>query len=212
MRPTAKKTGSTSKAIVRSRRYDSPQRQQQSADTRERIIAAGATIAHRLATWDWRKLTFKAVGERAHVAERTVHRYFSTERALHDAILQRLVQESGVRLDQLELADFPAIVVRVFRYLSSFATSAASVDDPGFASLDQQRRAALLGAVERCTRGWSKSEQEMAAAMLDMLWSVPSYERLLSAWNLDAERAIEATTWVIGLIETAIREGRRPKL
>src|SRR4029077_13456726 len=107
--------------IAPRRLYDSPLRRQQAAQTRERIIAAGANIAHRLPAWDWRSLTFKAVGERARVAERTVHRYFSTEWKLRDAILQRLVQESGVSLDGLELRDFASMVARVYRYLSSFA-------------------------------------------------------------------------------------------
>jgi AcrR family transcriptional regulator len=212
LRRPPKTPKSASKAIVQRRPYESPVRRQQAAQTRERIIAAGAKIAHRLAAWDWRALTFKAVGERAHVAERTVHRYFSTERALHDAVLQRLVRESGIKLEGLELAEFPSIVARVFHYLSSFAVSHATVNDPSFATLDQKRREALLGAVSRAAPGWTKSHQEVAAAMLDMLWSVPSYERLLSAWHLDADRAIQGIVWVIGLLQKAIQEGLVPDL
>ena len=187
-------------------------REQQTAQTRERIIDAGAKIAKRLGAWDWRGLTFKAVGKRARVAERTVHRYFSTERALHDAILQRLVLESGVRLDGLELRDFASVVARLYQYLSSFKASATDVSEPSFQTLDQQRREALLSAVARSTRGWPESDQNMAAAMLDMLWSIPSYERLLAAWRLDTGHAIRAITWVIGLLERAIQEGHRPGL
>lgn len=51
----------------------------------------------------------------------------------------------------------------------------------------------------------------MAAAMLDVLWAVMSYERLLTAWELTPEQATTAITWVIGLIETAIREDRAPE-
>jgi AcrR family transcriptional regulator len=201
----------TGRPIASRRRYNSPLRQRQAAQTRERIISAGAKIAHRLGSWDWRGLTFKAVGMRAGVAERTVHRYFSTERDLHDAILQRLVQESGVSLDGLALSDFASIVARVYKYLSSFAPSPI-VNDPALASLDQQRREALLSAVSRSTREWPETDQAMAAAMLDMLWNPPSYERLIVAWRLDTDRAIQAITWVIGLIEKAIRKGGRPGL
>jgi hypothetical protein len=94
--------------------------------------------------------------------------------------------------------------------LSSFAIAPARVNEPSFASLDQQRRDALLGAVSRAAPDWTKSHQEMAAAMLDMLWSVPSYERLLSAWHLDTDRAIQSIVWVIGLLRKAIQEGHRP--
>ena len=208
MTPTAGKT--QARAGAERRRYESPLRQRQTTQTRERIVSAGAEIAHRLPAWDWRELTFHAVAERAGVSERTVHRHFTTERKLRDAILQRLVAESGVELDGLELGDFAGVVARVFSYLSSFSVSPAAVRDPTFAAMDQHRRDALLRAVVRSTPGWSESEREMAAAALDMLWNVPLYERLITAWHFDAERAIRAVTWVVRLVEEAIREGRRP--
>jgi hypothetical protein len=46
--------------------------------------------------------------------------------------------------------------------------------------------------------------------MLDVLWSVISYERLVTAWDLTPDQATKAITWVIALIESAIREGARP--
>ncbi len=47
--------------------------------------------------------------------------------------------------------------------------------------------------------------------MLDVLWSVASYERLVVDWGLDPKDAITGVTWVIGLVEEAIRDGRRPQ-
>ena len=46
--------------------------------------------------------------------------------------------------------------------------------------------------------------------MFDVLWSPVSFERLAMDWELDATDAITGITWVIGLIEDAIRNGRRP--
>jgi hypothetical protein len=46
--------------------------------------------------------------------------------------------------------------------------------------------------------------------MFDVLWSVVSFERLAMDWELDAADAITGITWVIGLVEDAIRHGRRP--
>ncbi len=210
MNPPPKRGKSKHKAPAERRRYDSPLRRQRAADTRERIIAAAAEIVHGLPTWDWKVLTFRAVGERSGVTERTVHRYFSTERKLRDAVVQRLLEESGVALDHIELRDFAEIATRVFVYLSSFAVSPAAVTDPTFAAVDQHRRDALLGAVARSTRGWSESDRQIAAAMLDLMWNPPTYERLLAAWGFDSKRALGAITWVIGLIEEAVRKGRRP--
>jgi hypothetical protein len=42
--------------------------------------------------------------------------------------------------------------------------------------------------------------------MLDVLWSVGSYERLVADWGLAPDDAIAGVTWVIGLVERAIRE------
>jgi AcrR family transcriptional regulator len=167
---------------------------------------------HGFPAWDWTNLTAAAVGARAGVSERTVQRYFPTGRKLRDAVLQRLVEESGVSLQGLELHNFAAVTARMFGYLSSFATTPATVDDPTFASMDRQRREALLGAVARATPRWSNVERETAAAVLDIFWNLSPYERLTTSWGFDADRAIDALAWLVGLIEEAIREGRRPRL
>ena len=46
--------------------------------------------------------------------------------------------------------------------------------------------------------------------MLDVLWSVASYERLVVDWDLDPQAAIAGVTWVIGLVEDAIRRAIAP--
>ena len=46
--------------------------------------------------------------------------------------------------------------------------------------------------------------------MFDLLWSVASYERLVVYWQVDRESAIRGITWVVGLVEEAVRKGRRP--
>jgi AcrR family transcriptional regulator len=199
-------------AATERRRYESPLRQQQATETRDRIVSAGADLVRGFPSWDWRGLTFRAVGERAGVSERTVHRHFSTERKLRDAVVQRLTEESGVSLDGFELSNLSSLVTRMFSYLSSFSVTPETVMDPSFAAIDQHRRDALLGAVVRATPEWPTAEREMVAAVLDMLWNVPPYERLITAWHLEPERAIGTVTWMIGLVEDAIRQGNRPKL
>ena len=62
------------------RRYDSPVRRQRAAETRERIVAAGAAILHDHAVWNFDTLTVRGVAERAGVNERTVYRHFANER------------------------------------------------------------------------------------------------------------------------------------
>jgi AcrR family transcriptional regulator len=197
---------------VTKRRYNSPLRQQQSAATRERIVAAGAKLVHSYPAWDWTNLTAPAVGARAGVSERTVQRHFATERQLRDAVLQRMLEESGIALQDLELEQFADVTERMFAYLSSFAIAPEPVSDPSFASMDQYRRDALLHAVVRATPGWPDSDRETAAAVLDIFWNPPTYERLIAVWGFDSERAIRALSWLISLTEETISKGRRPGL
>ncbi|WP_373080866.1 TetR/AcrR family transcriptional regulator [Zhongshania sp.] len=211
MPPSPPQNNDTKKSTVQRRKYNSPLRQQQSAETRARVISAGAELVHSFPTWDWTNLTAKAVGDRAGVSERTVQRHFPTERKLRDAVIQRLVEDSGVGLSNLKLGDFANVTATMFQYLSSFSTAQTVVnDDPTFASIDEIRRDALLKAVASETPDWSAKHQETAAAVLDILWNMPPYERLIQAWGFEPERAVDTLTWLIKLIEEAIRNGKAP--
>ncbi len=209
---TTPKQKPTSDAKSR-RQYNSPLRQQQSAATRERIVAAGAELVRSLPDWDWTNLTARAIGERADVSERTVHRYFPTERKLRDAVLQRLVEESGIDLGSLTLDNFAQTTSGLLGFLSSFAASASTstnVGDPTLISIDQLRCQALLQAVHRAIPNDTSQDLEAVAALLDLLWSPPPYERLITAWRFENQRAIGAITWLIALIQEAVRDGRGP--
>ena len=43
-----------------------------------------------------------------------------------------------------------------------------------------------------------------------MLWSVVSYERMVVDWELEPDDAIRGLTWVIRLVEAAVRAGDAP--
>ena len=192
------------------RPYNSPVRQQRAAETRARIVQAGAELVHSYRSWNWRELTVRAVAARAGVNERTVYRHFATERDLHDAILARLEEEAGVSVDGLDLHDFAGLTSQVISYLSTFAVEPRVVTDPSFAALDQRRRAALLSAVEARTEHWTDRERVLAAAMLDVFWSVPTYERMRAAWHLSEDEVTQVITWMIALVEDAVARGERP--
>jgi hypothetical protein len=68
----------------------------------------------------------------------------------------------------------------------------------------------VLRALKPRTGGWTEADRSVAAAMFDVLWSVAVYERLAVDWDLDRDEAIAGITWVIGLLEDAVREGRAP--
>jgi AcrR family transcriptional regulator len=194
------------------RPYDAPRRRKQVERTRERIIAAGSALVHEFASWDWQALTFRAVAERAGVGERTVYRHFPTERHLHDAVMQRLEQEAGVSYDGLTLPELSAVTKRVFRSRMSFsaAASIAVPDDPTFAAADERRRRALLEAVSAAAPAWSQEQQRTLAALLDVLWNLPTYEWLVGAWQLPAADAERAITWLIEKLVRSVEHNEQP--
>lgn len=194
------------KSTSKRRKYHSPVRQQQSEETRESIIAAGSELVHEFTTWDWTNLTAKAVGEQAGVSERTVRRYFPSERKLRDVVLERLVKESGLNLDQLELDNFADAVAILFRYLRSFAVQKPAAHDPAFEALDKERVKMLRAAITRATPGWSVEHRESVCAMLDILWQPELYDRLTKTWGFDTDHAIAVIARLIRIIEQAIRE------
>jgi AcrR family transcriptional regulator len=199
-------------SAARARPYDAPRRREQVERTRERIVAAGSELVHEFASWDWNALTFRAVAERAEVGERTVYRHFPTERHLHDAVMQRLEDEAGVSYEGLTLPELTAVTQRVFRSRMSFSAGASiSVpEDPTFVEADERRRRALLDAVSAAAPMWSQQQQRTLAALLDVLWNLPTYERLVGAWQLPGEDAEQAITWLIDKLTRSVDDGEPP--
>ncbi len=197
--------------LVRARRrYDRTLRRQQAAETRERIVAAGSELLHSSPIRDWRALTVRAVAERAGVNQRTVYRHFANERELRDAVMHRLEEEVGVDLAGLRLENLAEVAARIFEHLSSYPLEPRRKLDPTLTEAGQRQRNALLGAVAARTARWREADRLVAAAMFDVLWSVASYERLVVDWQLDRKQVIRGITWVIRLVEEAVRKGRRP--
>ena len=84
--------------------------------------------------------------------------------------------------------------------------------DPTLHDASRRQHEALLAAVGAETPGWSDADRRLAAALLDVLWSVGSYEHLAVDWGLDRDEAIRGTAWVIDLVTAAVRDGRAPAL
>ena len=194
------------------RRYDNRARAEKAAQTRERIIAAGSELVHAFDSWNWRDLTFRSVAERAGVGERTVYRHFPTERHLHDAVMQRLESEAGVSYTEVDLDNLGDVTARVFASLQRFSAR-ETVDtprDPTFVGVDARRREALLRAVTAAAPHWSETERRVTAGLLDALWNLPSYERLVGVWGVDGATATEAVNWLMAKVIHAVEHDSPP--
>ncbi len=199
-------------SIESRRRYDNRARAEKAAQTRERIVAAGSDLVHAFDSWNWRDLTFRSVAERAGVGERTVYRHFPTERHLHDAVMQRLESEAGISYEDVDLGNLGEVTARVFASLQRFAVH-ESVDtprDPTFVGVDARRREALLRAVTASAPHLTADEQRVTAGLLDVLWNLPSYERLVGVWGVDGSTASDAVNWLMAMVIEAVEKGDPP--
>jgi AcrR family transcriptional regulator len=192
------------------RRYDNRLRRERAEQTRDRIVAAGADLVHESSIRDWRGVTIAAVAERAGVNTRTVYRHFANERVLRDAVFRRLEAEAGVDLSTLELDGVAEAAARVFRYVARYPLDTPPTLDPTLVEANRRQHDALLAAVKEHTGGWTSKDRTLAAATLDVLWALRSYEQLVNDWQLDRDDAVRAITWAIELVEDAVRDGRRP--
>jgi len=95
--------------------------------------------------------------------------------------------------------------------VSSFPIVARTPRDDTVAAANARQRAALLAALEPQTGGWTPGDRAIAAAVLDVLWSVVSYERMVVDWELTPEDAIRGLTWTIRLVEAAVGTGAPPR-
>ena len=194
------------------RRYDSTLRREKAAGTRRAIVLAGAELLHEAPIRDWGGLTVRAVAERAGVNERTVYRHFANERGLRDAVMQQVQDEAGIDLAGMRLSDVAGVAARILEHVAAHPLEPGPELDPTLAQAGRRQHEALIGALESAAPDWSDVERALAASMLDVLWSVASYERLARDWQLESGDAIAAIDWVIRLVETAVREDRRPRV
>jgi AcrR family transcriptional regulator len=194
------------------RSYNSPARRQAAAATRERIIDAGVRLVREFTTWNWDELTFRAVAERAQVSDRTVYRHFPTERHLHDAIMGRLEDEAGIAYEDVELDNLAEVTARVFASLRRFAIndSIGAPHGPAFVGAEAKRHDALNRAV--AAPQLPEAQRRALAGLLDVLWSPPTYERLVGAWSLDKSEAAEAVQWLIAKVIAAVENNEPPTL
>ena len=194
------------------RGYHSPARQKAAAATRDRIVDAGARLVREFTTWNWDELTFRAVAGRAGVSDRTVYRHFPTERHLHDAIMGRLEDEAGISYDDVGLDNLAEVTARVFEALGRFVIS-DSIGSPhgsAFVGAEAKRHDALNRAV--VAPRLPDAQRRALAGLLDVLWSPPTYERLIGAWNLDKGDAIGAVQWLIAKVIAAAENNEAPTL
>ena len=139
-----------------------------------------------------------------------MYRYFPSERELRDAVMARLAEEATVDLEGLRLDRVQDVAARIFQYVSTFPIAPRTPPDPTVAAANARQRQALLTAVRQATTQWSDADTTIAAALLDVLWTPVTFERLVTDWGVEPRDAITGVSWVIGLIQRALECGPSP--
>jgi hypothetical protein len=124
--------------------------------------------------------------------------------------MHQLEQNSGIDLEGMELDDIADIAARIFAHVSSYPLRSKPALDPTLTDANLRQRSALFGALGDWTAEWPESDRIAAAALFDVLWSVATYERLVSDWEMDRHEAIRTVTWAISLVQEAVRSGEGP--
>jgi len=83
---------------------------------------------------------------------------------------------------------------------------------PAFAGADARRHDALHRAVAARAPELPDAQRRALAGLLDVLWSPPTYERLIGAWNLDNAEAIGAVQWLIAKVIAAVESNEPPTI
>jgi len=192
------------------RSYNSPARRQQTVETQQKIIDAGAELVKKLPSWDWRNISFREISKLAGVSERTIYRYFSNESKLRDAIISKLIDDSGIENEHLSVDNFGRVIARMFTSLSTFSARIDNIDDPKFISIANARHEAIMQAVADRVPLWNPLQQRALSALMDMLWNPSTYERCVSAWGLSDEETIQSIAWLMDLMINAIETQNPP--
>ena len=106
------------------------------------------------------------------------------------------------------------VTARVFASLRRFAIkdTMGTPHGPAFAGADTRRHEALERAVATRASDLPDVQRRALAGLLDILWSPPTYERLIGVWNLENPEAVGAVQWLIAKVIAAVESNEPPTI
>lgn len=180
------------------RSYNSALRRDQAEATRERILAAMASL---MDEGGGHEPTNRAVAERAQVTEVTVYRHFPSRELLLKGVWEHLNRQHGVRVGMPESPD--ELLAKIAPLFETFDAAPAQIiarvttaqGRAARASLDPERREAFEGVLARAAPKLPEAEQAKAAAVLQLLYSAYAWLSLREQWDLKGQPAADAIGW-----------------
>jgi AcrR family transcriptional regulator len=189
------------------RRYESPLRQAQAEETRQRILAAVAELFEETPE---EALSFDAIAAKAGVQKRTVFRHFAGKDALLEAFWAWINRKVALRTWPETEADLLAMPPETFAGFDRHegVIRAALTSRSGREMrlrANPERQAAFRRSLADATRGLDPARAEQAIAVIQLLYSAPAWHALKEYWRLDGREAGEAVAWAIGTLLDAVR-------
>ena len=201
----------TAKPTSRSK-YRGDLRQSQAVLTRQRIERATAALLGENGTAEG--ITFRAVAERAGVAEMTVYRHFPTRDVLLGGLWHHLADEmssaqgmpstAAALLGEHEalFADFDRIAPQIVASLTTAQGRRMR------ASFNAKRRKAYLAIIDEVAPDLTAARRLAAAALIQLLHSAHAWDSLRQQWSMGGRAAGNATRWAIELLIDAVKSDR----
>jgi AcrR family transcriptional regulator len=195
------------------RRYESPLRERQSADTGEAILRA---LCEQLAAGGLADFSIPEVARRAGVTTRTVYRHFPSREALLEALDGFLDREMG---DLPRPATVTAFVEQVPAQFAAFEASAEICKallerGPGGAVRQhgRKRRARqLTAAIQAELPRLELDEVRRAGAAMHVACGLNAWQGLREVWGLSPEDAAAAAAWATRLMLADLRRRDRSR-
>lgn len=201
--------------MTEARTYNSQLRQSQAEATREKILDAMASIYEEEGRIE--AATARAVAARAGVREITVYRHFPNREILLQALWTWLNRKHGVTVGIPETAD--EIVSKMGPLFQTFEAAPAHVlaairTPEGLKireSLNADRSAAFIKALNGIAPDLDATEQAKAAAVLQLLYSAYAWVSMREQWGLSGDTAAEAAAWAAETLLADLRKrGKAP--
>jgi AcrR family transcriptional regulator len=184
-----------------SRTYNSPLREEQMEQTRERILE---TMAELLAD-EAAEITVAIVAERARISTRTAYRYFPTREALFDAFndwMRGKFKQPPMPSSVAELPQTAAALVRYFESNERLMRASRSLPHRELRKRRkvEQIKAMTKGVAEAAPNLDPETVRRRAAILLHLIGS-DSWLSLRDHWGFTPEQVTEAVQWAVRALE-----------
>lgn len=196
-------------AARRKRAYDSPLRDEQAGQTRERILAALAAQLGEARD----DFSIPNVATRAGVSLRTVYHHFPNRDSQVRAVAEWLEREIGAAEEPQSAGELPAYAARMYERFRDNEPLIRAQLAPGIAEhVRASRRSGRVAAIERCVRetGVPPADVKLVSALLKHLISADAGVALMDKYYLTVGDATAVVRWAVRLVTDALRAGRGP--